>query len=425
MRARGIWIAAVLTFSLARGVPAAAADGVLRVGTSGDYAPFSTWRPGQEGQLDGFDVAVARRFAADRGLRLELVPFRWPSLLDDLAAARFDVAMSGVTVRPERSVAGRFTAPVAETGAVVVVRTADRWEAVDDLDAPGVRIAVNAGGHLERVARARFPHADLVVIEGNAGVATALETGRVEAAVSEVFEAAVWIRDGIGAARMGPFTRDRKAYLVRADDADLAATLDTWLVAREEDGTLGGLRRSYLGAAAAPSASPLEALVAAIDERCALMELVAAAKRLSGRPLVDPERERLVLETSAATVVAAARRAGVTAPAPAAVAGFYEAVIGAAREVQTAAAPERSGGQAGAWDLERDLRPAVLRIGDRMARLLVLLPAGLERGPVEGSVAAGLRTAGVSAASRARIAGAIVALTVHAPSLPSPDPGSP
>src|SRR6266404_2350857 len=84
----------------------------LRVGTSGDYPPFSLAR---DGRLEGLDVEIARRFAHDGGRRLELVPFRWPELTRDLAAGRFDLAMSGVTLRPERAVAGVFTRPVARS----------------------------------------------------------------------------------------------------------------------------------------------------------------------------------------------------------------------------------------------------------------------------------------------------------------------
>src|SRR2546422_266200 len=78
----------------------------LRVGTSGDYPPFSLVR---DGRLEGLDVEIARRFAHDGGRRLELVPFRWPELTRDLAAGRFDLAMGGVTPPPQRAVAGPFT----------------------------------------------------------------------------------------------------------------------------------------------------------------------------------------------------------------------------------------------------------------------------------------------------------------------------
>ncbi|HSG90170.1 MAG TPA: transporter substrate-binding domain-containing protein, partial [Pseudomonadales bacterium] len=74
---------------------ALAEEPVLRVGTSGDYPPFS--RAGE-----GFDVDVAKRLARDLGMRIEWVPFRWPELERRLRAGDFDVVMSGVTWRPER-----------------------------------------------------------------------------------------------------------------------------------------------------------------------------------------------------------------------------------------------------------------------------------------------------------------------------------
>jgi len=81
---------------------------VLRVGTSGDYPPFSSLAPG--GERTGFDVAVAEAYGRDRRRRIVFVPFRWPELAARLVAGDFDVAMSGITVRPERLVLGTMTA---------------------------------------------------------------------------------------------------------------------------------------------------------------------------------------------------------------------------------------------------------------------------------------------------------------------------
>jgi len=72
----------------------------LRVGTSGDYAPFSFHAP--SGELTGFDVVVAQRLGHDLGRSVEFVPFQWPDLTGRLRTGAFDVAMSGVTVRADR-----------------------------------------------------------------------------------------------------------------------------------------------------------------------------------------------------------------------------------------------------------------------------------------------------------------------------------
>ena len=100
--------------------------GTLRVGVSGDYQPFSLC---SERLTDcrGFDIDVARRVATGLGVRLELVRFRWPELRADLGAGKFDVAMSGVTLRPERTLTATFTRPYTVAQAIVLVADRERF----------------------------------------------------------------------------------------------------------------------------------------------------------------------------------------------------------------------------------------------------------------------------------------------------------
>src|SRR5947199_106380 len=175
------------------------ASHALRVGTSGDYPPFTLAR--KEG-LTGFDVAVAHRFAHDSGRPLELVRFRWPELAGDLAAGRFDVAMGGITMRPERALVGSFTRPVLETAAVVLVR-GEVAPTTADVDRPTTRLAVNAGGHLEQVARNLFPHA-LLVPSQNGALPELLRDGHADAVLTDDVEADVLAAVLPDASRLGP-----------------------------------------------------------------------------------------------------------------------------------------------------------------------------------------------------------------------------
>jgi cyclohexadienyl dehydratase len=349
---------------------------VLRVGTSGDYAPFSLRAdaPGSVagGSLGGFDVALAEAFARETGRELVWVAFRWPQLLRDLEADRFDVAMSGITVRPDRSIAGRFTVPVARSGAVVLVAATDAARGLAALDHPEVAIAVNRGGHLERTARSRFPTARIRPIERNGDVLTELLEGRVRAVVTDTLEAPHWLARATGLRALAPFTADDKAYLVRADRPDLARALDAWLLAREADGTLARLRATHFGRGDWPRTAATEpALEAARRERLALMPLVAEAKRRNGTPVEDPAREQRVLDAAAAGVEHAAHERGVAPPDPAEVRAYFEQQIADAKRVQreVLARPPDPGLEPA--DLALELRPALLRIGDRIAWLLV------------------------------------------------------
>jgi cyclohexadienyl dehydratase len=390
------------------------ADATLRVGTSGDYAPFSLREA--DGTHRGFSIDLAKRYAEDRGLELELVPFQWPSLLDALAKDRFDLALSGITVRPERSIAGRFSLPVMETGAVVILR-GDDWGGLEGLDQPVVRIGVNAGGHLERVAAERFPRATRVAIPDNAAVLQALLDGTVQAVVTDSAEAPSWLAAlPPDYATHGPFTRDRKAALVAPSRSDLAVDFDAWLALRERDGTLDALRATHFGPGPWPrTAEPLDALLAAVDERLALMPTVAVVKRRSGVPLEVPERESKVLDAAAASVAAAADATRAEPPDPLLVRAFFRAQMEAAKAVQRQTVKSDFDVAEPLPSLDDALRPSLLRIGDRAARLLLGLqpPAASDPEAPRSLVArteAAVRAPYVPGSSRRSIARAIEAL---------------
>lgn len=81
-------------------VPAIQTAGVLRVGYNPEVIPFSYRNA--SGALVGYDISFAYQLARDLSVRLVLVPFTWDRLADELAASRFDVAMSGIYLTDTR-----------------------------------------------------------------------------------------------------------------------------------------------------------------------------------------------------------------------------------------------------------------------------------------------------------------------------------
>ena len=393
---------------------APASSETVRVGTSGDYAPFSHAEGGR--QPEGLDISLLETWAAESGRELEWIRFRWADLVEGLAAGHYDLAAGGITVRPERSAAGRFSVPVAETGAFALARNPERWGAATPLDRPQIRIAVNAGGHLERVARASFPRATLLAVPDNASVIALLAAQQVDAVVTDSAELPHWeaqVEEPL--ARIGPLSRDRKAWLLRADRGALAVELDRWLLAREADGTLHAARERWLAAgrelgdASRRPAEPLTALIAAVDERLSLMPWVGYVKRRDGQPLEVPEREALVIERALEAVRAAAEAGGTGSPSEAAVEAFFRAQLEVAKAVQWRAVRDESFRPEAPPDLETALRPALLRIGERSARLLLALPDELALERVRAA-AQDLRAPYLDDSDRDALAAAIAAL---------------
>jgi chorismate mutase len=236
----------------------------------------------------------------------------------------------------------------------------------------------------------------------------------VDAAVTDTVEARVWRRDEPGLVALGPFTRDLKAYLLAPGAGARAADLSEWLLAREADGRLSAWREEWLGAKGEVAvATPLEALLAAVDERLSLMPLVAEAKRARGLAVADPAQEEAVVKAALRASAAAATRAGRAPLDPAAVEGLFRAQIAAGREIQEASFREAHAGEGPPPDLDA-LRAALGRIGERIALLVTRLPDDLPREAVTRAAARRLAAPRLGDAARARLVDAIAAL-VEAP----------
>jgi len=254
-----------------------------------------------------------------------------------------------------------------------------------------------------------------VAIPDNALVLAALLDGAVDAAVSDELEAPRWMRGHEDLALFGPLSVDRKAILLRADEAQRAMDLNDWLLEREADGTLARLREQFFEIDDSPKlASPLRALLAAIDERLALMPLVAVAKQRDGLSLSVPSREALVIDAAVASVRAAAARRGVAPPPRDAVEKLFVAQIEAGKAIQRAALDDpRFRSLETVPNLQTELRPALLRIGERIAQLLVALPANLDRARVVDAARRELRSTPISHDALLAIAAAVSDLSTR------------
>ncbi len=312
---------------------------LLRVGTSGDYRPFSYGGT-------GFDLEVARRLAADWDYGLEWVPFAWPELAERVAAGDFDVVMSGVTWLPERAVVGRMSRAVASGGPCV-------------LGSPDpARVGVNRGGALERWAREHYAAAAIRAVDDNASLGERLAAGEFDAVVTDRFELPSFRRSVPDAPfRCGP-AADRKVYWVSpARAADLGPALDAWIAAREV--ALQRLRVQWFGTPA--PRSELDHLIDLLARRLALMPAVARYKSEGGHPLADPVREEVVVDAARSS----ATERGLD---PASVEPLFRTLIELALAVQ-----RRSGDGPAALDLDTELRPLLLALGTRLTDSLAKL----------------------------------------------------
>lgn len=193
-------VAATMAIALALpslAAPAAAEDaksllnqilerGTLRVGTTGDYPPYSELDQ-TSGTYKGYEIDVATQLAADLGVKVEFVPTSWETLAAGIQAGKYDVAASGITLTLDRLKSIGFSDPYLDAPLVPLVQVKDgaKFATWRDLDKAGVRIAVQSGTSAEGSAKANFKNAEIVPIVAPALDYQELLAGKVDAAITD------------------------------------------------------------------------------------------------------------------------------------------------------------------------------------------------------------------------------------------------
>lgn len=224
------------------------ARGVVRVGLTGDYRPFSI--KDETGRFEGLDVDMAESMAKGLGVKLEIVPTAWPTLMPDLQTQKYDIGMGGITVTLDRAKTAYFSAPVMRSGKTPIARCADqaRFTSLADIDKPGVRVIINPGGTNEAFARTNIKLAELIVFPNNAAIFEELVANRADVMMTDAVETRLQQRlhpELCAVHPDQPFNFSELAYLLPRDPA-LKAWVDQWLHIQAETGERQRLLAKWL-----------------------------------------------------------------------------------------------------------------------------------------------------------------------------------
>jgi cyclohexadienyl dehydratase len=226
-------------------------SGTLRVGTTMDTPVFSMRNPAT-GQLEGFDMDALANLSAALGVKIDYVKMTFGTMLPDLLADKFDLAMSGMGRTLDRARIATFSRPYMRYGKLMIIRTADkeRYKTLEDLDKPGIKIAHNMGGLNERFAKARFKNATPTGFGSNELAFADLLAGKVDAQVGDSTSAVYLGRQNPLVMAMSPenvFDPVYVAMLLRREDQTLINYVNIWLDQIDMDGTLAKIRTKWLG----------------------------------------------------------------------------------------------------------------------------------------------------------------------------------
>lgn len=163
-------------------------EGVLKVGTTGDWNPMSV-RDTATNEYVGYDIDIMTQLAADLGVELEMVPTDWKTLVNGVVAGNYHMTGSA-SISPARLKAAGYSHSYIAVE-MFPFTTDDKsgnfngWESINQ---PGVKVATTLGTSFEKMVKEWFPDAEIVVVEAPARGFQEVLSGRADVFVTSNIE---------------------------------------------------------------------------------------------------------------------------------------------------------------------------------------------------------------------------------------------
>ncbi|WP_144460717.1 transporter substrate-binding domain-containing protein [Siminovitchia fortis] len=225
-------------------------EGVLRVGTTGDYKPFTYLNP-ETKEYEGYDIDAAKKLAEDLGVKVEFVETTWPALMDDLIADKFDIGMGGITRTLERQKTANLSNPYLDFGKGAIIRAEDKkkYTSIDDLNQPDVKVGVNPGGTNEKFVQTHLKKAEVTVVENNLDIPKKVAEGQFDVMITDNIEAIIYAKEDkrlFSAFEKNTLTHSQMGYLMRQGEDDFHNFVNLWIDEMKLNGEFDKLHKKWI-----------------------------------------------------------------------------------------------------------------------------------------------------------------------------------
>jgi polar amino acid transport system substrate-binding protein len=233
------------------GATQSASAETLRVGMECTYAPFNFRNA--DGELDGYDVDVAKGVAGIIGADLEFVCQKWDGMIPALLANKFDLVVASMSITDTRLEKMDFSQPYRISVGRLVGKKNAGLNLFDDAGKPiaanfaGVKVGLERASTYASWFEAVLPDAEVALYDTNESLYLDLVNRRTDIIMTNPMKAYLRFlskEDGAGYEFVSPQVDERKFFGIgvgiglRQGNDDLKARLNGALKTLTEDGSL-------------------------------------------------------------------------------------------------------------------------------------------------------------------------------------------
>lgn len=221
-------------------------EGVLRIGIDPSFPPFEA--DDGQGNLSGFDIALASTFAQKWNVRVQYVYTGFDGLYDALIGNQFDIILSALPYNPQKTEDVNFSHAYFNGGPILVVRAEDNQiKSLSDL--AGRAVAVELGTSGDAVARKwqRRLKLDLRAFNTMHEALSATQSGQIAAALVDPISFYDFQRAENAALKSvgKPLADELYNIAVRKDSPMLLQEINALIDAMQLDGSLEALQQKW------------------------------------------------------------------------------------------------------------------------------------------------------------------------------------
>lgn len=215
-------------------------EGKLIVGSDTAFPPFESI---ENGKAVGFDIDLITEVADRVGdLQVEVQSSAFDTIFTSLAAKKYDVVISAVTIKEERKQTVDFTDPYFKADLSLTVRSQDAGDisGVEDLDGKtvGVQAATTSEDCAKNALEAKGQVAEVRAYETIPDAFTDLSAGRVDGVMIDLPTAQQIVDDRSGVEVVQAIrTEEEYGIAVSKENPDLRVAINAALSDIRDDGT--------------------------------------------------------------------------------------------------------------------------------------------------------------------------------------------
>ena len=223
--------------------------GVLRVGMD-TFLPWAM--KDKKGELVGFEIDVARRLAADMGVKVEFVPTKWAGIIPALLTGKFDVVIGGMGIQTKRALKVNFSIPYDYSGMAIVAHKekAAGFTSLEAFNKADVEIACKLGTTAVTAVKKHIPKATLRLFDDEAQAYQELRNGNVHAVVGSAPRPAYEVikyPETMFLPLDSSFTKEPIGFAVRKGDFDTLTFFNNWITIVSHEGWLEERHHYWFG----------------------------------------------------------------------------------------------------------------------------------------------------------------------------------